>query len=187
MSYIVFLALLLLITLLGCYWMVESNRRKAIEAEKKRFNQRVKEINNDFKDKLIDFSESKIIRPKNISRLSMITSNYFVVQAHNEENLTYLEYISDLLLNTIIMEASKAQSPEQIDQLADRLQYFIAELPYNGIEYNKAFYQESLPSLIEVIKYQPPADLQDDQPPAQSTQASDDSTAENQLSELSKA
>ena len=78
-------------------------------------------------------------------------------------------------------------SPEQIDQLADRLQYFMAELPYNGIEYNKAFYQESLPSLIEVIKYQPPADLQDDQPPAQSTQASDDSTPENQLSELSKA
>ena len=158
-----------------------------MKLKKKRFNQRVKEINNDFKDKLIDFSESKIIRPKNISRLSMITSNYFVVQAHNEENLTYLEYISDLLLNTIIMEASKAQSPEQIDQLADRLQYFMAELPYNGIEYNKAFYQESLPSLIEVIKYQPPADLQDDQPPAQSTQASDDSTLENQLSELSKA
>jgi uncharacterized membrane protein YqjE len=49
MSYIVFLALLLLITLLGCYWMVESNRRKAIEAEKKRFNQRVKEINNEIK------------------------------------------------------------------------------------------------------------------------------------------
>ena len=158
-----------------------------MKLKKKRFNQRVKEINNDFKDKLIDFSESKIIRPKNISRLSMITSNYFVVQAHNEENLTYLEYISDLLLNTIIMEASKAQSPEQIDQLADRLQYFMAELPYNGIEYNKAFYQESLPSLIEVIKYQPPADLQDDQPPAQSTQASDDSAPENQLSELSKA
>ncbi|MCF2847187.1 hypothetical protein NH514_02015 [Pseudoalteromonas sp. ACER1] len=187
MSYIVFLALLLLITLLGCYWVVESNRRKAIEAEKKRFNQRVKEINNDFKNKLIDFSEGKIIRPKNISRLNMITSNYFVVQAHNEENLTYLEFISDLLINTIIMEASKAQSPEEIDQLADRLQYFMAELPNNGIEYNKAFYQEALPSLIEVIKYQPPTDLQDDQPLAQSTQAANESVQENQLPELSKA
>ncbi|TMO32967.1 hypothetical protein CWC26_21490 [Pseudoalteromonas sp. S4488] len=85
------------------------------------------------------------------------------------------------------MEASKALSAGQNDQRADRLQYFMADLPYKGIEYNNAFYQESRPSLIEVIKYQPPADLQDDQPPAQSTQAADDSSPENQLSALSKA
>ncbi|HCV01158.1 hypothetical protein AAEU31_10825 [Pseudoalteromonas sp. SSMSWG5] len=186
MSYIVFLALLLLITLLGCYWMVESNRRKAIEAEKKRFNQRVKEINNDFKSKLIDFSEGKLIRPKNVSRLSQITSNFFVVQAHNEENLAHLEYISDLLINTIIMEASKAQTPEELDQLADRLQYFMAELPYNGIEYNKSFYQESLPSLIEVIKYQPPTMPSDEQAKELNSSNPKDINQENQNAELSK-
>ena len=187
MSYIVFLALLLLITLLGCYWIIESNRRKAIEAEKKRFHQRVKEINNDFKIKLIEFSEAKLIRPKNVARLNQITSNYFVVQAHNEENLTHLEFISELFISTIIMEANKAQSPHEHDQLADRLQYFMAQLPYNGIEYNKAFYQEVLPSLIEVIKYAPPINQHDDPAQSQSPSMPDELNPEKQISELTKA
>ncbi|MEI8603834.1 hypothetical protein [Pseudoalteromonas sp. B160] len=34
MTYVVFFALLLLITLLGSYLMIENNRRKALEAQK---------------------------------------------------------------------------------------------------------------------------------------------------------
>ena len=41
MTYVVFFALLLLITLLATYLKIESNRRKAIEAQKKQFNERV--------------------------------------------------------------------------------------------------------------------------------------------------
>ncbi len=183
MGYVVFLALLLLITLLGCYWIVENNRQKAIEAEKKRFNQRVKEINNDFKNKLITLSEDKVIRPKNVARLSQITSNYFVVQAHNEENLAYLEYISDLLIKTITIEKSHVQSPVQLDQLADKLQHFLSELPNKGIEYNQSFYKNTLPLLIEVIKFQPQTERQEDQPQNQNKTAVNKPTLENLLSE----
>ena len=184
MGYIVFLALLLLITLLGCYWIIESNRQKAIEAEKRRFNQRVKEINNDFKIKLIEFSEAKLIRPKNIGSLHQITSNYFVVQAHNEENLNQLEYISDLFINTVIAEASRLQSEAEHDQLADRLQYFMAQLPRNGIEFNKTFYQETFPSLVETIKFYPSIESIDDHQQSIAPQEIEDLNRQEQLTEL---
>ena len=170
MGYIVFLALLLLITLLGCYWIIESNRQKAIEAEKKRFNQRVK--------------EAKLIRPKNIGSLHQITSNYFVVQAHNEENLNQLEYISDLFINTVIAEASRLQSEAEHDQLADRLQYFMAQLPRNGIEFNKTFYQETFPSLVETIKFYPSIESIDDHQQSIAPQEIEDLNRQEQLTEL---
>ncbi|WP_404339527.1 hypothetical protein [Pseudoalteromonas mariniglutinosa] len=158
MSSIVFFALLLLITLLGCYLVIENNRRKAIEAKKKCFNNRVKEVNYHFKNEMIRLSEEKIIRPKHVDRLVMICNNFFVVQAQNEENLAKLEHIIDLLTNTINTELNSAQLTNDQSSLSDRMQYFISELPHHGIAYNKIFYTEILPSLITSIKYQAQVD-----------------------------
>lgn len=63
----------------------------------------------------------------------------------------------------------------------------MAQLPYNGIEYNKAFYQEVLPSLIEVIKYAPPINQHDDPAQSQSPSMPDELNHEKQISELTKA
>ena len=55
MSYIVFSTLVLLITLLGVYVVIENNRKKAREAEKKMFNDRLKKITSQFKSKTAEF------------------------------------------------------------------------------------------------------------------------------------
>ncbi|MFK3865673.1 hypothetical protein [Pseudoalteromonas rhizosphaerae] len=152
MTYVVFFALLLLITLLGSYLMIENNRRKALEAQKKLFNNRVKEVTQQLKIKLNEYCDAKIIRPKYIPRIQVIASNFFVVQPHTDENLLYLERINESLISTISSELAKTYVTGERDALAERLDFFVAELPIAGVAYNKTFYHELLPSMIKVLR-----------------------------------
>ena len=154
MTYVVFFALLLLITLLASYLKIESNRKKAIEAKKKQFNDRVTQVNSRLKTKLNELVEAHVIAPKFIPRIQVIVSNFFVVQPHTDENLQSLEDTADLLINTLSSEFLKAQQTDTIQVLSDNIKYFVAELPNQGILYNKAFYKEALPNLIGLIKLQ---------------------------------
>lgn len=151
MTYVVFFALLLLITLLGSYLVIENNRRKALAAKKKLFNTRVNEVNVNLKSKLNEYYEAKIIRPKYIPRLQIIVSNFFVVQAHNDENLLYLERIVESFISTLNSELAKTYVTGERDALAERLDFFVSELPTVGLAYNKSFYHELLPSMIKVL------------------------------------
>lgn len=152
MTLVVFFALLLLITLLGTYLIIENNRRKAIEAKKKAFNARVSEVTKQLKTKLNEYIDARIMRPKYSSRLQMITSNFFVVQPHTDDNLLHLENITDLFINTLNSELAKTYVTGDRDELINRIDFFVAELPLNGIAYNKVFYNEVLPSLISTLK-----------------------------------
>ncbi|NMF46633.1 hypothetical protein HHL01_00335 [Pseudoalteromonas arctica] len=151
MTYVVFFALLLLITLLATYLKVESNRKKAIEARKKLFNERVSHVNTRLKTKLNELLDAKIIRPKYIPRIQAIVNNFFVVQPHTDENLQQLEDIADLLINTLSNELIKTNQTNIIQPLIDNIQYFVSELPQQGILYNKSFYINVLPPLIALI------------------------------------
>ncbi|WP_152087563.1 hypothetical protein [Pseudoalteromonas sp. A25] len=152
MSYIVFFTLLLLITLLGVYVVIENNRKKAREAEKKVFNERLKEVTDNFKAKTAEYVDAKILRPKYAPKINAIVSNFFVVQAHTEENLNQLETVSEQFTRAVGTELGKSRITGNKDLLAEQLQYFVAELPSSGIAYNKDFYHEILPALIALIK-----------------------------------
>jgi hypothetical protein len=161
MTYVVFFALLLLITLLATYLKVESNRKKAIEARKKLFNERVSHVNTRLKTKLNELLDAKIIRPKYIPRIQAIVNNFFVVQPHTDENLQQLEDIADLLINTLSNELIKTNQTNIIQPLIDNIQYFVSELPQQGILYNKSFYINVLPPLISLIKTEDTVQLTD--------------------------
>lgn len=154
MTYVVFLALLLLITLLGTYLIIENNRRNALEAEKRLFNTRVAEVTSNLKSKLNEFCEAKIIKPKYIPRIQVIASNFFVVQPHTDENLLYLERIVDSFITTVSSELAKTYVTGEREKLEDQLSLFVAELPYGGIQYNRTFYYELLPSLLKTLETQ---------------------------------
>jgi len=165
MTYVVFFALLLLITLLASYLKIESNRKKAIEAKKKLFNKRVSQVNARLKTKLNELLDAKVIRPKYIPRIQAILSNFFVVQPHTDENLQQLEDIADLLISTLTNELIKVNQTNFIQSLIDNIQYFVSELPQQGILYNKHFYTNALPALISSIKTEDlsqPTDIADD-------------------------
>ncbi|CAM3557799.1 hypothetical protein [Pseudoalteromonas maricaloris] len=152
MAYVVFFTLALLITILSVYLVIENNRRKAREAEKKAFNDRLKVISSNFKLKVAEFVEAKILRPKYAPQINAIVGNFFVVQAHSEENLAQLEKVSELFIYSVTNELNKCRSNGNMDLLAEQLQYFVAELPTAGIAYNRDFYREMLPALIARIQ-----------------------------------
>ncbi|RZM73177.1 hypothetical protein [Pseudoalteromonas rubra] len=152
MSYVVFVSITLLITILGVYVVIENNRKKAREAEKRVFNERLKEISSHFKSKISEFVSYKLIRPKHAPQFNAIVGNFFVVQAHNDENLEALERVTDHLLATIGNELNKCRENGNMELLADQLFMFVSELPSAGIAYNKAFYSEILPALISRIQ-----------------------------------
>ncbi|WP_462157898.1 hypothetical protein [Pseudoalteromonas sp. GB56] len=148
MVLIVVLALVLLIALLAVYIIIERNRQKARELERRLFNTRIKEVQQRFSSVLHEYVEARILRPKNTTQLNSICSNFFVVQSKNNENLEYLEYIIERILQTFQSELTKADARKDIEGLRERMQFLVAEIPHRGIEFNYAFYHEILPSLI---------------------------------------
>ncbi|CCQ12228.1 putative orphan protein [Pseudoalteromonas luteoviolacea B = ATCC 29581] len=152
MTSLVIVTLILLIALLGVYVVIENNRKKAREAEKRAFNERVKEINAHFKNKLNELVETEVVHPKFLPKLQAIASNFFVVQHHTEENLEQLEKVTDLFTSAVSTELQKCHATGNYVQLQTQIQYFIAELPSSGIGFNKAFYREILPALILLIQ-----------------------------------
>ncbi|MBQ4814076.1 hypothetical protein J8M20_22110 [Pseudoalteromonas luteoviolacea] len=152
MTYIVIVSIVLLITILGVYMVIENNRQKARDAEKRIFNERVKDITGLYKRKISEYVDCKLIRPKHAPKFNAIVSNFFVVQSHNDENLDRLEKVSELLLMQIGSELNKCRNNDNLELLSEQLFLFAAELPSTGIAYNKTFYAEVLPALISRIQ-----------------------------------
>jgi hypothetical protein len=160
--YVVFFAIVLLITLLAVYLVLENNRKKAIEAEKKQFNERLNDTTNAFKRKVSELVDMKALRPKHAPKVNSIVSNFFVVQAHNEENLSLLEAISNKFITVMNAEINKCLTTRNVDLLAEQLMFFISELPSSGIAFNKKFYKEILPALIVLVNTPEPI-IEDDE------------------------
>jgi hypothetical protein len=152
MTYIIIATIVLLITLLGVYLVIESNRKKAKNAEKLVFNQRHNEVTLHFKSKTSEFVAAGAIPAKYSGTINTIVNNFFVVQAHSEDNLNQLERIVELFILTVGEEVHKHRESDSMDKLKDKMTAFAKELPTNGVAYNKSFYYESLPSMITLIK-----------------------------------
>ncbi|CAM4333731.1 MULTISPECIES: hypothetical protein [Pseudoalteromonas] len=181
MAYVVFFTLALLITILSVYLVIENNRRKAREAEKKAFNDRLKVISSNFKLKVAEFVEAKILRPKYAPQINAIVGNFFVVQAHSEENLAQLEKVSELFIYSVTNELNKCRSNGNMDLLAEQLQYFVAELPTAGIAYNRDFYREMLPALIARIQTPDTPAIQQDEDVLDSQELGDSEPSNQQM------
>ncbi|MGA4606134.1 hypothetical protein [Pseudoalteromonas maricaloris] len=181
MAYVVFFTLALLITILSVYLVIENNRRKAREAEKKAFNDRLKVISSNFKLKVTEFVEVKILRPKYAPQINAIVGNFFVVQAHSEENLAQLEKVSELFIYSVTNELNKCRSNGNTDLLAEQLQYFVAELPTAGIAYNRDFYREMLPALIARIQTPDTPAIQQDEDVLDSQELGDSEPSNQQM------
>ncbi|MCG7538682.1 hypothetical protein EXT48_10590 [Pseudoalteromonas sp. CO348] len=181
MAYVVFFTLALLITILSVYLVIENNRRKAREAEKKAFNDRLKVISSNFKLKVTEFVEAKILRPKYAPQINAIVGNFFVVQTHSEENLAQLEKVSELFIYSVTNELNKCRSNGNMDLLAEQLQYFVAELPTAGIAYNRDFYREMLPALIARIQTPDTPAIQQDEDVLDSQELGDSEPSNQQM------
>ena len=161
MNYIIIATIVLLITLLGVYLVIENNRQKAKNAEKQIFNQRHNEVTLHFKTKTSEFVAAGALPSKYSGTVNAIVNNFFVVQAHSEDNLNQLERIVELFILTVGEEVHKHREKDTMDSLKDTLTAFAKELPTNGVAYNRDFYFESLPAMITLLKTADITDIDD--------------------------
>ncbi|SFC93986.1 hypothetical protein [Pseudoalteromonas denitrificans] len=152
MTYVVFFTIILLITLLGVFLTIESNKKKAILLKKQNFTERQNHAISHFKTQISQFIEAKILRPKHGQNLQAIAGNFFVVQAHNEDNLLILESTLENLINTLNSELAKANISNDKETIANKILDFIQELPTSARDYHNEFYTQIMPALIVTLK-----------------------------------
>jgi len=149
---ILFSAILLLISLLGFYLYIEKTNRKALNSKQRVYKNRIVQTNKRLKLKLHELTNERLIRPKYSAKIQTVVANYFIKQAHNEENLQHLENIIDLLVKTLSSEFIKAQRSNSFHPFIKNVERFTSELPRQNVLYNKVFYRNTLPLLINKIK-----------------------------------
>lgn len=152
MSLIVYLSVILLITLLGTYLVIENNRKKAESAKKAQYQAKYQKLNNTLKDQIKILSDARFIRPKDVNSLQSISNHFFVVQPKTEDNLQLLEQLVDSLVFVFASEMNKTLITHDKETLTKQLQLFIADLPKSGIGFNQDFYQQQLPAMITLLK-----------------------------------
>jgi len=148
MTYIVFFTIILLIALLGFFLSIESSKKKAELLKKQVFTDRQNQAISHFKEQITQYVEAKILRPKHSQNLNAIASNFFVVQAHNEDNLTILETTIESLTTCLNSELAKTNITGDKETVANNILTFINELPRSARDYNNVFYTQILPALI---------------------------------------
>jgi len=148
MTYIVFFTIILLIALLGFFLSIESSKKKAELLKKQMFTDRQNQAIAHFKEQISQYVEAKILRPKHSQNLNAIVSNFFVVQAHNEDNLTILETTIESLTTSLNSELAKTNISGNKESIANNILTFINELPRSARDYNNMFYTQILPALI---------------------------------------
>jgi len=148
MTYIVFFTIVLLIALLGVFLSIENSKKKAEQLKKQIFSERQNHAVSHFKNQTAQYIEAKILRPKHSHNLQAIASNFFVVQAHNEDNLTVLETTLENLTTSLNSELAKTNITGDKETIANNILTFINELPRSARDYNNTFYTQILPALI---------------------------------------
>lgn len=151
MNIVVLLSIVLLITLLGTYLVVENNKKKAQQLQKRIYNDRVSSAHTELRKQLLIIKDARLIRPMDVNTIAQLATNFFVVQSKTEENLEQLENLSHSLVVMLQSEVNKTFIGQDSEQLKLNLRDFVNALPKNGRDFNQEFYQTQLPSLVATI------------------------------------
>ncbi|PAJ74379.1 hypothetical protein CJF42_10780 [Pseudoalteromonas sp. NBT06-2] len=152
MTYIVFFTIVLLIALLGVFLSIENSKKKAELLKKQIFVERQNHAVSQFKNQIPQYIEAKILRPKHSHNIQAIASNFFVVQAHNEDNLAVLEATLESLTTNLNSELAKTNITGDKETITNNIITFINELPKNARDFNHEFYSQIMPALIVTLQ-----------------------------------
>lgn len=157
MTWVVILSILLLITTLAVYKVIDKERQQRLALEKQYNNERITNVSQSLKLNLQEYIALELLTPKQLAALLAITNNFFVVQPRNEQNITYLEFISAELMASFATAQQHAALNNQEAQLEEKINDFINELPTKGVDYNYGFYHDYLPVLLLALTAQNPS------------------------------
>jgi len=138
----------ILIILVGAYFYVETQRRKAIEKKKRAIISRVSTIKNNFKAELKGLVEQKILTIKQHEALYRLANNFFIFQPVSTQSIEFCEYS---LNNVIGVIPNTSPESHYYDRVQEKLNEFVAALPVAANSFNSNFYRKDLPLLIKQL------------------------------------
>lgn len=137
-----------LFSLVGAYVYVEAQKRKAIKEKKKAIIRHVASIKNNFKEEVKRFVEQEVLTINQYKLVYAIANNFFIYQPVTIKSIAFCEHS----LNNVI-SAIQNGGPETIyfDRVQQQVSVFTAALPVTANGYNRLFYQQTLPKLIDSL------------------------------------
>ncbi len=151
MGFVVFLTTVLLIVLLTTFLVIDNNRKKALALEKQQQSERIDVVSSRYSKIVQSYGKSRIVKPKDISGLSQINNNYFVMQRKTDETITHYEQVIGNLTDLLENELLKFESADDKLTLSKQIYAFVEQLPTSGHQFNSDFYWHQLPSLSQQV------------------------------------
>ena len=151
MGFVVFLTTVLLIVLLTTFLVIDNNRKKALALEKQQQNERIEAVSSRYTKVIKSYAKLRIVKPKDISGLSQVNNNFFVMQRKNEDTLSHYEDVIGNLTDLLENELLKFETTEDKLALSKQIYAFVEQLPKSGHQFNSDFYYNQLPSLSQHV------------------------------------
>lgn len=148
LSVIGYILLVVVIALVAAYFYVESQRKKAIQAQKRAISLRVSKIKNRYKDELLAFVEQELITIPQHEVLYRIANNFFIFQPINDKSIEYCEFTLNNIIGAFL---NITPSTPNYEELKEQITIFVSKLPMQSREFNPNFYRSKLPSLTEQL------------------------------------
>jgi len=138
----------LLVILVILYFYIETQKKRAIEENKKAVLLRVAAMKSNFKLQLKQLVEQKILTIAEYQSLYRIANNFFVFQKVTSQSITYGEQLLESVINAMPIGGPDINNFAAIQQ---QVTLFINTLPSTAGGYNSAFYNNELPELIKQL------------------------------------
>lgn len=135
------------------YFYRKKARKQEIEQTKVDFSKQVQSIKKDYKVNLEVLKSKNTLTGKQVEGLWLIASNFFVFQPVSAESIARLKKISEMIVVAIKTKQDSVLTEDEQTALTRLIDRMLKELPTSGSGFNKAFYEQQLPSVINTFAY----------------------------------
>ncbi|GLS91186.1 hypothetical protein GCM10007916_22550 [Psychromonas marina] len=142
-SYFVIALLVLLVIL---YFYIETQKKRAIEENKKAILLRVASMKDNYKLNLKRLVEQQTLSIAEYESLYRIANNFFVFQKVTPQSIAYGEQLLESVINAMPIGGPDTANFETVHQ---QVTLFIKTLPTAVGDYNSTFYNNVLPELVK--------------------------------------
>lgn len=162
----------LLLLMFVTFFVFEHNRKKRLAQHKLALNGLISDLKQSYKLDVTTLSEEGQLSNSQREKLYMIANNFFVYQAINEESVGLFEISLKKLSHSFSSGISYIEQGGEVEDVQERVELFISNLPTHARGFNGSFYQGSLTAINQLLEM-PELELESDDSDFQGTHASE--------------
>lgn len=146
----------LLLLMFIAFFIFEHNRKKRIAEHKVALNGLISDLKQSYKLDVTTLSDEGQLSNSHREKLYMIANNFFIYQAINEENVALFELSLKNLSQSYNSALAYITQGGNVEEVLERIELFIENLPSHNRGFNANFYQSSLTAINQLLKMPEP-------------------------------